>query len=114
MEAKKENQEFGAPETTAVETATKSKKFLGLTGKQWAGVGITAGTFLLGVFTGYRSGKKSGKKEGYVHGRCIGAVVNNCPKGAEEKASAIIGADVTAQKQADIEFVGKLKEKELI
>lgn len=114
MEAKKENQEFSAPETTAVETATKSKKFLGLTGKQWAGVGITAGTFLLGVFTGYRSGKKSGKKEGYVHGRCVGAVVNNCPKGAEEKASAIIGADVTAQKQADIEFVGKLKEKELI
>lgn len=112
-EEKKENQEFSAPETTAVETA-KSKKFLGLTGKQWAGVGITAGTFLLGVFTGYKSGKKSGKKEGYIHGRCVGAVVNNCPQGAESKASALIGADVAAQKQADVEFVGKLKEKELL
>lgn len=111
MEAKKE-QEFNTPETTAVSTA--KSKFLGLTGKQWAGIGISAGTFLLGVFTGYKSGKRTGKKEGYVHGRCVGAVVNNCPQGAEAKASAIIGADVTAQKQADMEFVGKLKEKELL
>lgn len=114
MEEKKKDQEFSAPETTVVIPITESKKFLGLTGKQWAGVGITAGMFLIGMFTGYKSGKKSGKREGYVNGRCVGAVVNNCPQGAEAKASAIIGADVTAQKQADVEFVGKLKEKELL
>ena len=109
MEAKKNNMEFSAPETKVEKP--KTKKFLGFTGKQWAGIGITAVTFVTGVFIGHKAGKKAGKKEGYVTGRCVGAIVNNCPQGSEAKVSAMIGADVVDQKNADVEFVNNLRDK---
>ena len=97
-----EVKDFTNPETVVVEKEEK-KKFLGLTGKQWAGVGITVGTFL----TGFLAGQKTGIKRGYAVGRGIGAIINNCP---EEEASRVIGTDASRLKAEDTRYLQTLRE----
>ena len=99
-----EVKDFTTPETeVVVEKEKKQKKFLGLTGKQWAGVGITVGMFV----TGFIAGKKTGTKRGYAVGRGVGAIINNCP---EDEATRVIGTDANRLKAEDTRYLQTLRE----
>lgn len=90
------------------------KKFLGLTGKQWGGVGLGGVLTTLGFILGRKTGKKAGHKEGYVCGRMVGAIVNNS-RGDEAKASEFLGGlNIGEQRNADREFVGQLRDKGIL
>lgn len=89
------------------------KKFIGLTGKQWGGVGLGGVLTMLGFILGRKTGKKAGRKEGYVCGRMVGAIVNSHVD--EAKASEFLGGlNIGEQRNADREFVGQLKNKGIL
>lgn len=100
-----EVKDFTTPETgVAVVEKKEKRKFLGLTGKQWAGIGLTTvGTFL----TGFITGQKTGIKRGYAVGRGVGAIINNCP---EDEATRVIGTDANRLKAEDTRYLQTLRE----
>lgn len=98
--------DFTTPETQ--EVVKKEKKFLGLTGKQWAGIGISFGIFGAGYLTGQKVGKKKGMKSGHAVGRAIGAVINNCP---EYEATHLLGVDAEVLKDQDKQFLQTLRNR---